>query len=102
MINYFNKLENAVNKAKNEKKYGKTAEQFYNMRTTEMEDYLAKRSDVRNVNEAIEEIERLVSKYSDKKSELTEFKNKKFNQPIVKYDSLNGRVIFMSYTEINL
>ena len=38
--------------------------------------------------------------YTNKKSELTEFKIKQFGMPIVEYDQNNGRITKMSFTEI--
>lgn len=98
LIEDFNKLENIVNQAKNVKRYGKTIEQYYNMRENEKVEHLTKQGKVK----ALEEINKLVEEYSNKKSELTEFKNKKFKQPNVEYDSLNGRVISMYFEEVTL
>ena len=102
LIEDFNQLQDDVDDIKKDVLYGQTIEKLAGMRTEEIVDALRNYGVQENQIQTIIEkkIEPETLNYTNKKSELTEFKNKQFGMPIVEYDQNNGRITKMSFTEI--
>ena len=102
LIEDFNQLQDDVDDIKKDVLYGQTIEKLAGMRTEEIVDALRNYGVQENQIQTIikKKIEPETLNYTNKKSELTEFKNKQFGMPIVEYDQNNGRITKMSFTEI--
>ncbi len=106
LIQDFTELENEINNKKDQTMYGQTVEKLAGMRTSELEqvvkNYNSRLSEEEINNIIYNEIDRAVTEYQTKKSELTEFKNKQFQMPEVEYDEFTGRIISMKFWENGL
>lgn len=115
LIDNYTKLENAV---KSSKSGGKepivlggsvtiTAEKAAGMKNTEIKRMIAAAQKVPMNDSKVEEVYEndvfpKIENYLNLKTELTQFKNKKFKEPKVEYDKHNGRVIAMAFEEVTL
>ncbi len=104
LIQDFNKLQNDIDTSKAEVLYGQTVEKFAGMRTEEVVDALRNYGVRETQIDAIiqNEIDPKTLNYTIKKSEMTEFKNKKFRTPEIEYDQYTGRIIKMVFRQIGL
>ena len=104
LIQDFNKLQNDIDTSKAEVLYGQTVEKFAGMWTEEVVDALRNYGVRETQIDAIiqNEIDPKTLNYTIKKSEMTEFKNKKFRTPEIEYDQYTGRIIKMVFRQIGL
>ena len=85
-------------------KYGDLIKNFKNlagMKTETLEDLISRYNLANRTNYTLEEIEKRINDYQSVNSEMQTFKNKKFNTPEVEYDNSIGRIVKMSFREIN-
>lgn len=106
LIKQYESLESAVNTSKTKVIYGgKTASKISSMRDTELIDLIKKTEapktlEDNEIQNKIDEIRAEADKYNSLKSDLTQFKNKYFqNDPKVEYDKYTGRITKMSFEE---
>lgn len=104
LIQDFNKLKNDIDTSKAEVLYGQTVEKLAGMRTEEVVDALRNYGVRETQIDTIitNEIDPKTLNYTVKKSEMTEFKNKKFRTPEIEYDQYTGRIIKMVFRQIGL
>ena len=104
LIQDFNSLQNSVDTKKAETLYGQTLERLSGMRTEQiveaLRNYGIRETQIQDIIK--NEINPEVLEYTIQKSELTEFKNKKFNTPEIEYDQYTGRIIKMVFRQIGL
>ncbi len=104
LIQDFNKLKNDIDTSKAEVLYGQTVEKLAGMRTEEVVDALRNYGVRETQIDTIitNEIDPKTLNYTVKKSEMTEFKNKKFRTPEIEYDQYTARIIKMVFRQIGL
>ena len=101
LIKAFKNLENKVQDLKKEKICGQTLDKLAGMKTESLEDLITRYNAVNRTNYTLEKIEEKTIEYQSLNSEMQTFKNKKFSTPEVEYDNLMGRIVKMSFKEIN-
>ena len=101
LIKDFKNLEKKIQNLKNEKICGQTLDKLAGMKTKALEDLIYRYNATNRTSYSLEEIEKRIEEYQSVNSEMKIFKNKKFNTPEVEYDNLMGRIVKMSFKEIN-
>lgn len=109
LLKDFNKLENEVNKWKvgTAKGYtitvgntNVTADKISGMTPLALSELIKKANpNVRDIEIESQNLRDQAQIYVDLKTEMTEFKNKKFQTPEVSYDKRTGRIVAMTYTD---
>lgn len=97
LLSDFTKLEMNLNTAKNKKVEGERVEKLAGMKRVALIQLLMQRGKTQEQAETIlddwnSDINKAINSYNLKKSELTEFKNKKFQRPNYEYDNSTARV----------
>ncbi len=75
---------------------GKSISYFAGLRTNELEQIKLQYPK----DDEIQNIETAIDQYNSLKSEMTQFKTKRFGAPIVEYDKYTGRITSMTFTEL--
>ena len=101
LIKDFENLEKKMKNLKNEKECGQTLEKLAGMTTVALEDLISKYNIANRSNYTLDDIEEKITGYQSLNTELQTFKNKKFSAPEVEYDNSMGRIVEMSFKEIN-
>ena len=101
LIKNFKNLEKKMQDLKKEKICGQTLDKLAGMKTETLEDLISRYNLANRTNYTLEEIEKRINDYQSVNSEMQTFKNKKFNTPEVEYDNSIGRIVKMSFREIN-
>ena len=101
LIKDFKNLEKKMQDLKKEKICGQTLDKLAGMKTETLEDLISRYNLANRTNYTLEEIEKRINDYQSVNSEMQTFKNKKFNTPEVEYDNSIGRIVKMSFREIN-
>ena len=101
LIKDFKNLEKKMQDLKKEKICGQTLDKLAGMKTEALEDLISRYNLANRTNYTLEEIEKRINDYQSVNSEMQTFKNKKFNTPEVEYDNSIGRIVKMSFREIN-
>lgn len=101
LIKDFKNLEKKMQDLKKEKICGQTLDKLAGMKTEALEDLISRYNLANRTNYTLEEIEKRINAYQSVNSEMQTFKNKKFNTPEVEYDNSMGRIVKMSFREIN-
>lgn len=109
LLKDFNNLENEVNKWKAGTAKGYTitvgntnvtADKISGMTPLALSELIKKANpNVRDIETESQNLRDQAQIYVDLKTEMTEFKNKKFQTPEVSYDKRTGRIIAMTYTD---
>lgn len=101
LIKDFKNLEKKMQDLKKEKICGQTLDKLAGMKTEALEDLISRYNLANRTNYTLEEIEKRINDYQSVNSEMQTFKNKKFNTPEVEYDNSMGKIVKMSFREIN-
>ena len=101
LIKDFENLEKKMKNLKNEKICGQTLEKLAGMKTEALEDLISRYNIANRSNYTLDDIEEKITEYQSLNTEMQTFKNKKFSTPEVEYDNLMGRIVKMSFKEIN-
>lgn len=107
LLNDFNQLEKKVNTTKNKQIYGEKVERLSEMTTEELKTLLAKRGKTQAqialiIGNSGSDLNIAIAAYQNAKSEMTEFKNKKFLNYKYEYDNSNGRITNITFREQGL
>lgn len=101
LIKDFKNLENKMQDLKKEKICGQTVDKLAGMNTEALGDLISRYNSANGTNCKQEEIEKKIGDYQSVNSEMQTFKNKKFSTPEIEYDNSAGRIVKMSFKEIN-
>ena len=102
IIQDFENLKKALEDKQSDVIHGKTAKEWAGLTYYAQLDYLNRlyNNNSDKIEDALEEIGILAQEYNVLQSSFTEYKNRKFKEPQVEYDSNTGRVIKMVFTQM--